>query len=257
MTECIISETTSSILEITLNRPERKNALNHAMYARLTELIQGATESPSIRVVLIKGLDECFTSGNDLEDFAAHGANMDAESEVLCFMTALRKCPLPVIVAVDGVAIGIGTTMLLHCDLVYASPRAMFCMPFARLGLCPEYASSYLIPRIAGHVKATEWLMLGEPFSAEDALHANLINDVVEDPLERAREQASKIALQAPSAIRETKRLVQSGYESMVDKAIDREVEAFKHALIGEEFSEAVAAFFEKRAPDFSTFTQS
>ncbi len=254
VTEYIQSETTNSILEITFNRLERKNALNQAMYARLSELINGISGDSGIRAILITGQPECFTSGNDLGDFATHGANMGEDSDVLTFMRTLRNCPVPVVAAVDGIAIGIGTTILLHCDLIYASPRAMFCMPFARLGLCPEYASSYLIPRIAGHVKATEWLMLGEPFSAEDALQANLINEVVDNPLERAREQANKIVHQAPAVIRKTKELIQAGYNENIDCAMKREVQAFMQALTSEEFAEAVSAFFEKRAPDFSKF---
>lgn len=250
----VLSTRSQSILELVINRPERKNALNMAMYQVLAEQLEQAAGDSAVRVVVITGAGGCFTSGNDLEDFA-RGANLDpASSPITCFMMALLDFPKPVIAAVDGLAIGIGTTMLLHCDLAYASPASQFRMPFAQLGLCPEYASSLLVPRLAGHLKASEWLLLGKAFSAAEAERAGMINQVVDDPLQIARTSAAQLVAMAPAALRATKALLRAPLHEQTRKVLVDEVRIFGERLRGPEFAEAAAAFFAKRAPDFSRF---
>lgn len=254
MTSEIVSEQNEGILTLKLNRPERKNALNLAMYAALTEQLETAKFTPEIKVVLLQGTDECFTSGNDLSDFA-NGANLAQEGNPIeKFLLTLADFPKPVVVAVTGVAVGIGTTLLMHSDLVYASPQASFRVPFVNLGLCPEFASSLMLSRLAGHAKAAEWLMLGEFFSAQDALEGKLINAVVDDPIAHAKLQCEKLVKQPPAALRSTKALMKSFGDDEVKKAISDEIKVFSESLQGPEFAEAVSAFFEKRAADFTKF---
>lgn len=244
----------SGVLEISLRRPERKNALNLAMYEELAQLFGDSAEDAAVRAIIITGNDGCFTSGNDLQDFI-EGAQLDfSDSPLGRFLWALTTYPKPVIAAVEGPAIGVGTTLLLHCDLVYASATSDFRLPFAQLGLCPEYASSLLLPRTAGYARASEWLLLGQSFSAEQALAGGILNDIVPQPLLVAREQAARIAQMPPAAIRRTKALLKAPLMPRVQKVMMAEAEAFIDALQGEEFAEAASAFFEKRAPDFSRF---
>lgn len=244
----------AGMAEISLHRPERKNALNRAMYAALSEAVEDAVQDDSVRVLLLAGSEGCFTSGNDLADFANASGLAGADNPVERFMTALANCPKPVVVAVEGVAVGIGTTVLLHADLVYAAADASFRTPFVNLGLCAEYGSSWLLPRLVGHVKAAEWLLLGEAFDAAEAQTAGLINAVVDNPLTVARQQALKLCAQPPEAVRATKMLMKQGSAPSVKAAMERELEQFGRALQGREVKEAVTAFFEKRKPDFSGF---
>lgn len=241
---------------VRLNRPEKKNAINRAMYRDLVELFQELEDDSEARVVVLAGEGACFTSGNDLLDFASAGSGASEEgllenNPVLAFLDTYRKFPKPIIVAVDGDAVGIGTTLLLHSDLCYASSNAHFSLPFVKLGLCPEFASSYLLPRLVGHVKAFEWLVLGRPFSAFEAHTFGLINAVVESPLELALTVASSIAQLPPGAVKEAKRLIKAASMKPIDQSIGVEVQQFSRALKGDEFSEAIAAFFEKRQPNF------
>lgn len=242
-----------AVMCLRICRPERKNALNMAMYSRLADAIEQASSDASVRVVCLLGSDGCFTAGNDLADFSALEA-FDANMPTLRFMRALASCPKPVVVAVEGVAVGIGTTLLLHCDLVYAAANARFSMPFVNLGLCPEYASSYLLPRLAGYARAAEWLLLGEAFDAEEALRGGLINSIVDKPEQKALEQCLKLALQPPEAVRQAKKLLKAGIASPVDEAMEAELQQFAKGLAGPEFKEAVSAFFAKRSPDYSQF---
>lgn len=237
-----------------MHRPERKNALNLAMYEEMAKLFTQTADDPSVRAVIISGGDHCFTSGNDLQDFI-NGAQIGfSDSPLGRFLWALTTYPKPVIAAVEGVAIGIGTTMLLHCDLVYASADSEFKLPFAQLGLCPEYASSFLLPRLAGYAKACEWLLLGQSFNAEQALTGGILNQIVPQPLAVAREQARLLVAMPPAAVRRTKALLKAPLMPRVQKVMMAEAEAFVEALQGAEFAEAASAFFEKRAPDFSRF---
>lgn len=253
MSEQIKIHEENRVLELVLNRPDKKNAINLAMYQILADQIAAAPEK-GVRVILIHGEGDCFTSGNDLADFAS-GSDLSAgDNPITLFIKTVRSCPIPIVVAVQGIAVGIGTTLLLHSDLVYADNNAKFRLPFVNLGLCPEFASSLLLPRLAGHAKAAEWLMLGEFFSAQEAQEAGLVNAVVEDALALARERANKLALQPPAALRQTKALLKAPGREELDEVINKEIEVFSQALQGPEFAEAATAFFEKRAPDFSTF---
>lgn len=255
MTDHILSEQQGAILQLTISRPERKNAFIQTMYSQMADQLERAAEDKSIRVVLITGAEGCFSSGNDLEDFQKHQHNVtDKTSPTTRFMMALARCPKPVVAAVEGVAVGIGTTLLLHCDLVYAQTEARFCMPFVNLGVTPEFCSSLLLPRLSGNVKAAELLMLGEMFSAADAQQAAIINDVVDEPLAFARQQCEKLAAKPPAALRNTKALLKAPIQDDIEKVIAQELSFFQLGLQGAEFKEAVTAFFEKRKPDFSAF---
>lgn len=253
MSEEILIQKKDKILKLTINRPDRKNALNLAMYQTLAEHI-AAAPAEGLRVVLLTGLRDCFTSGNDLADFA-NGTNIaDEDNPIAHFIVTLLNCPIPVVVAVQGVAVGIGTTLLMHSDLVYADNSAQFRLPFVNLGLCPEFASSLVLPGLAGHAKAAEWLMLGEFFTAAEAQQAGIVNTVVDDPLAFASDQAKKLARQPPAALRKVKSLMKAPQKKVLEDVIRNEFKAFGEALQGPEFAEAVAAFFEKRAADFSSF---
>ena len=243
----VSAEANQHVWHLSLHRPSRKNALNMAMYADLTAVLQAFAHEPVARVLVLTGSEGCFTSGNDLADFAASGGAIDANSSLVQFMVALRDCPKPVVVAVEGVAIGIGATLLLHADAVFAAPDAIFAMPFAKLGLCPEYASSLLVPYLAGYLKACEWLMLGEPFSSEEALAGHLINAINPEPLAAAMAHAQKLAAMPPQAIATTKRLLRASHKELVQRTMQVEAQAFSAALAGPEFAAAVAAFFAKK----------
>ena len=207
--------------------------------------------------VLITGQPGCFTSGNDIEDFMQRPPGQDGEQPpVARFMHALLQCEKPVVAAVTGAAVGIGTTMLLHCDLVYVSDEARLAMPFVSLGLVPEYASSLLIPALLGHVKAAEKLMLGEPFSGSDAVDCGIANAVLPagEVVNHARRMAERFNALPPSAVRETKRLIRAPQRAQVLQVMQAEGELFSQRLRSPEAMEAFQAFFQKRKPDFSKF---
>jgi enoyl-CoA hydratase/carnithine racemase len=249
----LLQQNNNGVLELMMQRPAQKNALNISLYAALAEVFENIP--PATRAVLLYGAEGNFTSGNDLSDFASLNLPFDEQHPLLRFMRGLALCPIPVVAAVEGVAVGIGTTMLLHCDLVYAHTDAVFRLPFVNLGLCPEYASSLLLPRLAGHVRAAELLLLGEKFSAVRALDCGLINAVTDNPLTMARTQCEKLCRQAPEAIRITKHLLKAPLQEPTLQVMQREGELFKQRLQSEEFKEAVTAFFEKRPADFSKTT--
>ncbi len=256
--EHVLVEQHGASLHIQLKRPDKKNALSLAMYRRITEAISQAERAGSIRVLVFRGLPGCFSSGNDLADFTQLLSQPDKldspDNPILTFMHKLANCSKPVVAVVDGMAVGIGTTLLLHCDLVYCSSQASFSLPFTNLGLCPEYASSLLLPRLAGHVKAAEWLMLGENISAEEACRVGLVNAVAAQLNEYAQAKIDSLMQQPPEALRVCKQLLKAETRGRADKVIANELALFKQALAGAEFAEAVAAFFEKRPADFSQF---
>lgn len=242
---------------IRLNRPEKKNALTRAMYSAMAEALRGAATTPGIRAVLITGGTDCFTSGNDVSDFKARGdAPADVPSPARDFLTALRECPRPVVAAVAGYAVGIGTTLLLHCDIVYAAENAIFRMPFVDLGLCPEGGSSLLIPQRGGQLLANELLMLAEAFPPATALRAGIVNAVLPtaDLMATAEATARKLAAKPPAALAATKRLLRQAEEARLTTHMNEEFARFGALLRGPEAAEAVAAFQEKRKPDFSRF---
>lgn len=251
----IISAVEGGVLRICFNRPERKNAITGAMYRELGRLIASVNGRPDIRVVLLHGSEEIFTSGNDLADFASGQSNQaDIPSEG--FMRAIVGLEKPLIAAVNGPAVGIGATMLLHCDLIYAGQNASIQFPFVKLALCPEFASSLLLPAAVGHRRAAELFLLGEPCPAEQAKSWGLVNDVLpsQDVLPRALAAAAKLAAMPPAVVRLTKSLMLKDREQAVDERIGLEFLAFSDRLKSREAQEALKAFFERRAPDFSAF---
>ena len=251
----IQSQLAERVLEITINRPERKNALTMAMYSAMAELLNSAANNSEVRVVIISGTGGVFTSGNDLMDFLGGSASSE-ESPVFQFMLALYNFPKPVVAAVNGPAVGIGTTMLLHCDMSFAGDDAMFQMPFVNLGLCPEYASSFFLPRIMGHAKASELLLLGKKFGASEAVELGICNAAVpaDETLVQARLTAAALAKQAPEAVRLSKQLLRRATHDKGVEVIQEEALHFQKRLGSEEFKEAATAFMEKRPADFSRF---
>jgi len=255
MSEQVTVEIRDGILTLGMNRPEKKNALTREMYAALAEELERSVENREVRVVLITGTADCFTSGNDLKDFLAN-PQTDESSPVVRFLHRISTFPKPIVAAVSGLAIGIGTTLLLHCDLIYAGEDARFQMPFVNLGLCPEGASSLLVPRLAGYHRAAELLMLGEMFSAAQAREIGLVNRVVPngDVPAVAREAAAKLAALPPGAMAVTKSLLKKGSTEETRRVMDEELDRFGERLQSPEAKEAVTAFFERRKPDFSKF---
>jgi enoyl-CoA hydratase/carnithine racemase len=246
---------TNGVAVIEIARPEKKNALTQAMYTAMTEAIVAADADPTIRALLITGQPGIFTSGNDLEDFMQRPPAGE-DSPVFQFMKALADCGKPVVAAVTGGAIGIGTTMLLHCDLVYVSDEARLAMPFVGLGLVPEYASSLLVTQRVGHAKATELLLLGEPFNGESAVEMGIANAVLPaaEVVNHARRMAERFNALPPGAVRESKALMRRGQKALVRETIAVEGEIFGKRLRSPEAMEAFQAFFQKRKPDFSKF---
>jgi len=246
---------TNGVAVIEIARPEKKNALTQAMYTAMAEAIVAADADAAIRAVLITGQPSIFTSGNDLEDFMTRPPQGE-DSPVFQFMKALAECAKPVVAAVTGGAIGIGTTMLLHCDLVYVSDEARLAMPFVGLGLVPEYASSLLVTQRVGHAKATELLLLGEPFNGEAAVEMGIANAVLPaaEVVNHARRMAERFNALPPGAVRESKALMRRAQKSLVEETIRTEAEIFGKRLRSPEAMEAFQAFFQKRKPDFSKF---
>ncbi len=242
------------VLHLALDRPAKKNAITRAMYAGLADALTAAVTDPAVRAVVLSGTGGVFTAGNDLGDFLMDPPT-GPESPVFRFLEAASTFPKPLIAAVAGPAVGIGTTILLHCDLAYAAPDARFKMPFVDLGLVPEAASSLLLPRVAGPMRAAGWLLFGEAFSASEALAAGLVNEVCDDPTARALERAQTLAAKPPEAVRLTKALLRRPDAAAVRETMAVEGERFTERLASPEAQEAFMAFFEKRAPDFSPFS--
>ena len=255
MSDHVAAVTEAGILRLTLTRPEKKNALTLAMYEALTAALDAAREDRSVRVVVLSGSSGSFTAGNDLFDFLADPPTGE-DSPVFGFLRAVSTFPKPILAAVEGPAVGIGTTVLLHCDLVYAAPSAVFRLPFVDLGLVPEAASSLLLPQSVGPKRAAELLLFGEAFSADDAFHFGLINAVVPgDELEaRVLARAEALAAKPPAALRLSKALLRSPHADAVAATIRTEGAHFVQCLQSPEAQEALMAFMEKRAPDFSRF---
>jgi len=243
------------ILRIVLNRPEKKNALTAAMYDAMREAIAASNDDRSVRVVMIHGQPDCFTAGNDLADFQDL-ERMRRERPAMKFLSVISTAVKPIVAAVNGPAVGIGTTMLLHCDLVYAGQGTRFQMPFVSLGLNPEGTSSFALARMAGHARAAELLLLGERFSAEQALAMGLVSAVLPDAdlMAHAEAKARQLAAQPAAAVRSTKALMKRWTADQVKAVLDAEAQAFGERLGSPEFAEAAKAFFERRKPDFSRF---
>ncbi|HET7763572.1 MAG TPA: enoyl-CoA hydratase [Burkholderiales bacterium] len=249
----IKTETRGRVATIELARPDKKNALTAAMYAAMTESLAAAEADPEVRAILIHGTHDCFTAGNDLKDFLQGPAGA---SQALRFVSALSKVEKPAVAAVGGPAVGIGTTLLLHCDLVYAAPGARFQLPFVHLGLVPEAASSLLLPMAAGYQRAAAWLLLGQAFTADEALAAGIVIEIVppETLIERARAAATALAALPPESVRLTKQLMKRPLAAAVAEQMAEEARLFSRRLQSAEAKEAMTAFLEKRKPDFSRY---
>lgn len=228
-----------AVLSVKLNRPEKKNAISKGMYIALNEALIRATQEFDIRVVVISGEGESFTAGNDIFDFA-NDVPSDGSAPGFQFIKNLHNFPKPLIAAVQGNAVGIGTTMLLHCDVVYASDTAKFKMPFVTLGVVPEAGSSFLFPRLVGHARASEIFLTGRSFDAAEAVELGVVNKVVADPLAEAMKTAHLIAEQPPTSVINTKALLKSSNHAAVEAVMDAEGELFRIAL---QSDEAQAAF--------------
>jgi enoyl-CoA hydratase/carnithine racemase len=254
----ILSSKENGVLTLEFNRPERKNAITAAMYQSMADAINEAEQDTAVRAILIVGKPEIFTAGNDLEDFMKTSPSTGAleDRSVYKFMMALSGTTKPVVAAVAGAAVGIGTTLLMHCDLVYAADSAKFSMPFSQLGLCPEFASSVLLTQIAGYPRAAEKLMLGEAFLAQEALDMGLVSRVLPaaELLAFAQGQAAKLVALPASSIRATKQLMKASRNALVSETITAENKLFSAMLTAPEAKEAFTAFFQKRKPDFSQF---
>ncbi len=252
----IKTATINGVATIEIARPEKKNALTQAMYQAMADALTAAQADPAVRAVLITGQPGIFTSGNDLEDFMQRPPQ-GPDSPVFRFMRALLECDKPVVAAVTGAAIGIGTTLLLHCDFVYVSDEARLAMPFVGLGLVPEFASSLVVPQRMGHVKAAEKLLLGDPFTGPEAVECGIANAVLPatEVVAHARRVAERFNTLAPAAVRESKRLMRAPQREQTLAVIATEGEVFGERLRSPEAREAFQAFFEKRAPDFSKFS--
>ena len=244
----IVIENLDSVRVLRFARPERKNAITAAMYGALADALVRAAEDTAVRVVVATGSENAFTAGNDLSDFLNEPPTKD-DAPVFRFLRAIASFPKPLVASVCGPAIGVGTTMLLHCDLVYAGENATLSLPFVHLGLCPEAASSLLLPRLMGYHRAAEALLLGEPFMAEAALEVGLVNRVV-PPTECnaiAQAQARKLAAKPIASLVETKRLMKLGQEAPIAERMAEEGASFGRMLREPAAREAFAAFMGKR----------
>ncbi len=249
----ILTHIDAGVMTITFNRLDKKNSITSTMYAAMADAVAQAAADTSVRVVLFQGHESIFSAGNDIGDFLNQPPSTQ-ESPVFRFLRGIATFEKPLLAAVAGPAVGIGTTMLFHCDLVYAGDNAAFSMPFVNLGLCPEAASSLLAPRMFGYHRAAEALLMGDPFFAEAAQEVGLVNRVV-PPTEvngYAQAQARKLAGKPLSSLIETKRLMKGGYQQEVLAKMDEEGASFGRMLREPAAREAFGAFMEKRKPEFS-----
>jgi len=251
----IRSETKDRVARIRFDRLDKKNAITAQMYSQLAEALANADASSEVRAILLHGTAECFTAGNDVNDFLnrAPGGEGSPTWHLFKVLPTLVK---PVVAAVGGPAVGIGTTLLLHCDLVYAAANARFQLPFVPLGIVPEFGSTFLLPLAAGYQRAAELLLLGQPFTAQKAYEVGIVSEVVspEDLMARAEKAANLLAALPPESIRLTKRLMRATHETTIKDRIMEEGRLVLERLRSPEAKEAMSAFLEKRKPDFSGF---
>ena len=255
MSNEILVERADGVMTIAFNRPDKKNAITSAMYRALTDALAQARDDASVRAILIRGGAGVFSAGNDLEDFMKSPPTGE-DAPVLQFLHQISTAQKPIVASVAGVAVGIGTTLLLHCDLVYAADSATFSLPFSQLALCPEAASSLLLPRLAGYQLAAEKLLLGEAFDAHEAYRMGIVNRLLPagEVDAFAFAQAVKLAALPASSLRVTKMLMKRAAEQEVGERIKEEVVHFGKMLLAPEAREAMTAFFQKRKPDFRQF---
>ena len=244
-----------AVMTLAFDRPDKKNAITAAMYAALADALEQAGADASVRAVLIHGSQTAFTAGNDLQDFLSNPPQGEA-SPVFRFLHNISVFTKPLLAAVNGPAVGIGTTLLLHCDLVYAGESARFATPFSQLGLCPEAASSLLLPAVAGYHRAAAMLLFGEAIGPLQARDMGFVNEVLPDDksIAHALERAQALARLPASSMRVTKRLLKQGQQQAIAQQMQAEGEEFRAMLGSPEAREAFSAFLEKRKPDFSRF---
>ncbi|MEA3388954.1 enoyl-CoA hydratase-related protein [Sphingobium sp. CCH11-B1] len=249
MNEAIVIVDQDGVIEIHIDRPDKKNAVTAAMYRAMIAALAQASKRSDVAAVLIAGRGDAFCAGNDLADFMA---GPEGAAAAFAFIQAIAAFDKPIVAAVQGLAVGVGTTMLLHCDLVYAAPDARFVMPFVNLGLVPEAGSSLLAPALLGHAKAAAMLLLGEPLDADAADRAGLVTAIVAAPdlLDHARAKAAALVAKPPRALADTRRLLR-GDRGAIAARIEEEATLFRAALGSAEAQEAFAAFLEKRPPQF------
>jgi enoyl-CoA hydratase/carnithine racemase len=254
----IVTERSGSILRIQLNRPSKKNAMTSAMYIAMADLLEAAAKDDGVRVVLWHGAGDSFCAGNDLDDFLKNppGPQDSPQSRLINAFIAFDK---PIVAAVRGAAIGGGTTMLTHCDFVYASETAKFQMPFINLALVPEFGATFSVPMRAGYLRAAELLQLGLPFDAKQALELGFVTRVVPDSrlLETATETAQKLAEKPAAALQASKRLMKKPWRDALLEAAKAENSEFSVRVRSADSKEAITAFFEKRPPDFTSSRKS
>ena len=250
MSEHVRVERDGSVLAITLARPERRNAITVAMYAALAEAFESAAGDPAIRVISVRGEGQDFAAGNDLADFLQALPRDTTDIPVWRLLRALARCEIPIVAGVHGNCVGIGTTMLLHCDLVVADESARFSLPFVDLGLVPEAASTLLLPRLAGRRRAARYLLLGEPFGAEEAMAIGLVSHVA--PVGRIDEEVDRLVaalLAKPAeALRHTQRLLRHGTQAEILERMEIESRVFADRLASDEVKQAITSFFGARA---------
>jgi enoyl-CoA hydratase/carnithine racemase len=251
----IQSRVEGRIAFVELARLDKKNALTAEMYAGLADAIGRADADAQVRVLLLHGAPDCFCAGNDVADFLKRPPLAEGSPSAR-FFTAMQELKKPLVAAVGGPAVGIGTTMLLHCDLVYAATNARFQLPFVPLGITPEFGSTYILPLLAGYQRAAELLLLGQPFTAQKAYEVGLVSQVVEQAqlMEKARGAALALAALPPESVRLTKQMMKKRHAQAVRETIAEEVKVFGERLGSAEAKEAMSAFLEKRKPDFSRF---
>ena len=257
MTELIVTTLNEGVLQIRINRPEKKNAMTSAMYITLADLLNANAKDDQIRVVLWHGAGDSFSAGNDVADFLKNPPG-PGESPQARLITALINFDKPLVAAVQGAAIGGGTTMLTHCDFVFAGESAKFQMPFVNLALVPEFGSSYAIPAQTGYLRAAELIQLGLPFDAMRAAELGLVTRVVPDEklLATATETAQKLAEKPAAALQACKRLMKATFRDQLEQAAKRENEEFAARVRSADAKEAFSAFLEKRPPSFNRTRQ-
>lgn len=255
MTDLIEVRTEGAVMRVTIARPDKRNALTGAMYTGLGDALEAAAADPAVRVVVLTGAGGAFTAGNDLADFLA-GQRGNGETPVARFLRLISTFEKPLIAAVRGVAVGVGTTMLLHCDLVYADETAVLQLPFVNIGLVPEAASSLLLPNVVGMQKATELFLFGSNLPAHEAARLGIVNAVAPAAELEAlvSERAAALARQPAAAVRATKRLLRHARTADMPGRMAEEGAIFAERLRSPEAIEAMTAFMEKRKPDFSRF---
>ena len=249
MTENINSTYSDGVLCLQIDRPEKRNAITPEMYASLAEQLIKGDADEMVKVVVLHGTGNCFTSGNDLNNFS-NGSAPDRRYPHNIFLSALSQTKKPVIAAINGMALGIGTIMLMHCDLVYADVDAKFSFPFIKLGLSPEGGTSYLLPRLAGNRKAMEMVLFGEQFGVEDALAIGLINEVVsgQSVFDRAIERAMTLSGQSPDSVQTAKALLKRSTTDAIALAMSRERDVFSERLASDEAQTAINKFLNRNS---------